>query len=71
MVAVQFGEDGRGLGAEDAQQWHSGGLEEGDVQSGVAGSGRGLQADPAGADDGYPLRPGEAGLDAVAVLEIA
>jgi hypothetical protein len=71
VVAVQFGEDGRGLRAEDAQQWHSGGLEEGDVQSGVAGSGRGLQADPAGADDRDPLRAGEAGLDAVTVPEAA
>ena len=71
MVTVQLGKDGRRLRAEDAQQWHPRGLEEGDVQSPMPGSGRGLQTDPTGADDGNPPRAGEAGLDAVAVLQIA
>jgi hypothetical protein len=71
MVAVQVGEDRCHLRAEDTQQGQLAGLEKGDIKSRVAGSGGGFQPDPAGADDGDPLCPGEPGLDALTVLDAA
>ena len=45
--------------------------EQRDVKSCGAGSGGGLQPDPAGADDHYPFCPGELDLDALTVLDVA
>ncbi len=54
VLAVQAGEDLGDLVAQYPQQRQSRHLQHGDLGTGGAGRGRGLQADPAGADHRDP-----------------
>ena len=54
VVTVQVGEDLGDLAAEDPQQRQFRRLQHGDLDAGGAGRGRGLQADPAAADQRDP-----------------
>jgi hypothetical protein len=67
VVAVQVGEDLRGLPAEHPQQGSSPLLQYGHLHAGGAAGDRGLQPDPAGSDHRHPRRGPEGVLDPVAV----
>jgi hypothetical protein len=67
VVAVQVGEDLRGLPAEHPQQRQLPPLQHGHLDAGGAAGGRGLQPDPAGADHRHPRRGTKGVLDPVAV----
>ena len=64
MAAVQLGEVAGHLVAEGALQRQRGGLEHGDVDACLASGGRGLEPDPAAADDDHRRRGCEGAREA-------
>jgi hypothetical protein len=71
VLAVQAGEHGRDLRAENVQQRQFRRLQDRHVYARSAGGGRDLQADPPGTDDQHPGRPREGVPDPVAVRRLA
>jgi hypothetical protein len=71
VVTMQVGKDRCGLWTEHVQQRQFAALEKSHVNPCIACSGGGLQPDPAGADDGNPMRLGEPSLDAFTVVDAA
>ena len=69
VLGVQVGEDLGHLGAEHPQQRQVERLEDRDGGARLARGGRGLEADPAAADDHHPGAVGERLLEPLAVLD--